>query len=572
MARRTQRPNWRVKLLIAFFAVGAIGIVVRLAQVQIADHDHYVAKAADEHLHKTTVRAARGAILDRNGFPLATTVNAFDVYVDPRTWRNDTTALVGAAALAPMIHREVGELINAVRAEQGGDYLAARGASAQVGLSILDKPPPGVHVVDTSGRFYPEGDLASSLIGFLGRDQYGLAGVESDYDTELGGGAADVYFERDGLGNPIPFGRRVGKEPKPGSDVTLTIDRYIQQMVEQQLDVEVQRHEASGGTIIVMDPKTGQILAMASRPSFQLSKLDFNDPGQADLYRNRAVTDIYSPGSVLKTVTMAAAIDSGLVNPGSTYEDNGSAEIDGGLVIHNWDLSAHGTTTATQILQYSLNTGAVWLSGLLGPDRFYDYLQRFGFGESTQMGLGGEADGLVRTNKEDGWYPIDLATNSFGQGMSATPVQMIIAVSAIVNGGLLMRPYVVEKVSGPNGDRTYEPVVVRRAVSEETSRTLVQMMNAVVDGVPGHRAHVPGYRVGGKTGTTTFEDNPYSIASFIGFAPLDDPKFIMLVKIDEPKDDPLGGHVAAPVFGTLAPQILSYMGVFPDPALLESGQ
>jgi cell division protein FtsI/penicillin-binding protein 2 len=309
---------------------------------------------------------------------------------------------------------------------------------------------------------------------------------------------------------------------------------------------------------------------MASQPTFQLSKLNFDDPAQADLYRNRAVTDVYSPGSVLKTVTMAAALDAGVVASGSTYEDDGSAEIEGGIVLHNWDLSAHGTTTATEILQYSLNTGAVWLSGLLGPTRFYDYIQRFGFGQSTNIGLGGEATGLVRTNQEDEWYPVDLATNSFGQGISATPVQVITAVSALVNGGLLMRPYMVEEVSGPNGDRTYEPVIVRRAVSEETSRTLVQMMGAVVDGVAGHRAHVPGYRVGGKTGTTTFEDNPYSIASFIGFAPLDDPKFIMLVKIDEPKDDPLGGRVAAPIFGTLAPQILTYMGLYPDPLLLEN--
>jgi cell division protein FtsI/penicillin-binding protein 2 len=569
MSRRTHRPNWRLTVLIIALALGTVGVVVRLAQVQIADHDEYAARADDEHLHKTLVRASRGAILDRNGFPLATTVNSFDVYVDPRSWEDDQAALEGAAALAPLLQRDPAELIVAARAAEG-DYLAARGVTATIGLRLLSEPPPGVRLVDTSSRFYPEGDLASALLGFLGRDQYGLAGIEADYDIELGGGVAEVYFERDGLGNPIPFGRRIGNDPKPGNDVQLTIDRYIQQLVEQTLDAEVKRHQASGGTILVMDPNTGEILAMASRPSFQLSKLDFNDPGQADLYRNRAVTDVYSPGSVLKTITMAAAVDAGLVAPGSTYEDDGSAEIEGDFVIHNWDLSAHGTTTATDILKYSLNTGAVWVSNLLGATRFYEYLKAFGFGESTHSGMGGEAEGIVRTNKEDGWYPVDLATNSFGQGISATPVQVVSAVASLVNGGLLMRPYVVKEVSGPSEHRTYEPVVARRVITEETSRTLVQMMNAVVDGSPGHLAQVPGYHVGGKTGTTTFEDNPYSIASFVGFAPLEDPKFIMLVKIDEPKDDPLGGRVAAPVFGALAPKILTYLGARPDAALVAS--
>jgi cell division protein FtsI/penicillin-binding protein 2 len=317
-----------------------------------------------------------------------------------------------------------------------------------------------------------------------------------------------------------------------------------------------------------MDPKTGEVLALASRPSFQLTKLNLEDPGQADLYRNRAVTDLYDPGSVMKTITMASAIDLGLVSPDTTYFDSGEADIEGGAVIRNWDFSAHGTTTMTQVLQYSLNTGAVWVSGLLGPDRFYDSIKRFGFGEPTDIGLGGEPAGIVRTNQEDSWYPIDLATNSFGQGISVTPVQMITAISALVNGGLLMRPYIVKEVTGPN-HRVYEPVVVRRAVSEETSRALVQMMEAVV-GRPGHLAQVPGYRVGGKTGTTTFPDRSDTLASFVGFAPVDDPKFIMLARIDSPKDNSLGGVVAAPIFPRLAPKILAYMGVPPDNALVQS--
>jgi cell division protein FtsI/penicillin-binding protein 2 len=572
MARRDGRLTWRLMILICVLVAGAAGIVLRLVQVQILDHSYYVSEAQEEHLHRTVIRAPRGAILDRNGYPLATTVSAFDVYIDPRIWDDDSAALRAAAALAPIIGREVGELIEAARAQEQGDYMAAHAVSAEVGLQLQAAAPAGVKMVSTSRRFYPEGDLASTLLGFIGRDQYGLAGIEADFDEELGGIPGEVYFERDGLGNPIPFGRRIGNEPVAGGDVRLTIDRYIQRLVEATLDAEVKRHQASGGSIIVMDPKTGEILALAVRPSFRLSRLDLNDPRAAELYRNRAVTDTYDPGSVMKTITMAAALDLGLVSPGTTYLDTGEAYVEGGEVIRNWDLSANGTTTMVQLLQRSLNTGAVWLSGLIGATRFYDYVERFGFMEPTNVGLGGDTSGIVRTNEDPDWYPVDLATNSFGQGISVTPLQMITAQAALVNGGLLMRPYIVKEVATAEGRRTFEPVVVRRVISQQASRTLVQMMNAVVDEVPGHFGQVPGYRVGGKTGTTTFPDRGDTIASFVGFAPLEDPRLIMLIKIDSPKDSPWGAVVAAPIFAELAPPLLTYLGVQPEIAHVEGAE
>lgn len=570
MARRT-RLNWRYLLLMLVLFLGAAGVVARMVKVQIVDREYYAEQAAEEHLHSMVIRAPRGAILDRNGHPLATTVDAFDVYVDPRSWQDDGLAFEGAISLGPLLNQDAGELVESARGQERGDYLAARSVSADVGLKIMELMPPGVKTVNTSRRFFPEGDLASALLGFVGRDQVGLAGIEAAFDTELGGIPGLVHFERDALGNPIPFGRRLGTEPVPGGDVRLTIDRYLQRLVEEKLNVEVERHEATGGTIIIMNPNTGEILAMASRPSFRLSQLNLEDESQADRYLVRAVTDVYPPGSVMKTVTMAAAIDSGLVTPGSTYMDDGTAEVEGAEPITNWDYSAHGTTTATQILQYSLNTGAVWLSGVLGPERYYDYIQRFGFGELTNVGLGGEPSGLVRTNRDEGWYPVDLATNSFGQGIAVTPLQMITAVSTLVNGGELMQPYIVKEVEGPDGRRIFEPVAVRRVISEETSRTMVEMMNAVVDGMPGHLAQVPGVRVGGKTGTTTFPGRSDTIASFVGFAPVEAPQFIMLVKIDDPQDSPLGGVVAAPIFADLAPQILAYLNSTPDDVALVEG-
>ncbi len=540
--------------------VGTGGIVVRLVQVQIIDHDYYTAQADEERLRRTVVRAPRGAILDRNGFPLATTVGAFDVYIDPRSWSDISVARRSADTLGPLLGRSADELLAETLQFEAGDYLAARSVSSQVGLQLFELAPTGVRLVKTSKRSYPEGDLASSLLGFMGRDQIGLAGVEAAFDVELGGLATEIYFERDGLGNPIPFGRSFGEEPVAGGDIRLTIDRYLQRLIENKLGQEVERNGATGGTIILMEPDTGEVLAMTSQPSFNLSQLDLESEDQAELYRPRAVTDVYPPGSVMKTITMATAIDLGLVGPGTSYLDSGVAEVEGGEAIRNWDFSAHGMTTMTELLQFSLNTGAVWLARLIGANQFYDYIGRFGFEDRTRVGLGGDPEGIVRTYEDDDWYPVDLATNSFGQGISVTPLHMITAVSSLVNGGLLMQPYIVREVADEDGVRTFDPVIVRRVISEETSRTMVQMMNAVVDGMPTHGAQVAGLSVGGKTGTTTFQNSNATIASFVGFAPVQDPQFVMLVKIDSPQTSPLGGVVAAPIFKDLAPQIIAYLG------------
>jgi cell division protein FtsI/penicillin-binding protein 2 len=276
----------------------------------------------------------------------------------------------------------------------------------------------------------------------------------------------------------------------------------------------------------------------------------------------------------MKVVTMATAIDLGLVSPGTTFYDAGVVEK-GGYTFKNWDFSSNGVQTMTQLLQKSLNTGAIWLSDQIGAKRLYDSLKRFGFGESTYSGFGGESAGLIRTNDDPDWYSADLATNSYGQGIAATPLQVITAVSAVINGGKLMRPYIVEEIDGPDGRRVFEPVVVRQTISPRTSETMVEMMHQVVDGVPGHRGQVKGYDVGGKTGTTlvsipTGYALDSTLATFIGFAPVDDPELIMLVKIDTPKDDPLGGIVAAPVFGKLAPKILAYLNVRPSQQVAQS--
>ena len=567
MSRSGRRLTWRVALLALVLLAAAGGLVARLAYVQVVHHDRYLAAAQEEHLERRLVRSARGAILDRNGFPLATSIDVYDLYVDRRAWREPGAAQAVATALAPHLQQDADALLARFLDNAGGPIeLIDAGLEFAAGQEIEKLGLAGVVLAGATERVYPEGDLASGVLGFLGREHTGLAGVEADLEDVLGGVPGAIYFERDGGGNPIAFGSARAEPGRPGADVRLTIDRYIQRLVENELDKQIKDHKATGGTIIVMEPKTGAILAMASRPSFRLSQLSLDSP-QLDLYRNRAVTDLYEPGSVLKVITMATAIDLDLVNPSTTYYDAGVVEK-GGYTFKNWDFSTNGVTTMTQLLQKSLNTGAIWLSDQIGATRLYDSIRRFGFGESTHSGLGGEAAGLLRTNKDSGWYPADLATNSYGQGIAATPLQLITAISSVINGGKLMRPYIVQQTSGPDGTRVFEPVVVRQAVSEQTSRTMVEMMNAVVDGVPYHRAQVKGYHVGGKTGTTlvsipTGYALDSTLASFVGFAPVEDPAFIMLVKIDQPQDDPLGGIVAAPVFGRLAPQILNYLNIPP---------
>jgi cell division protein FtsI/penicillin-binding protein 2 len=575
MLGRRRRISWRLFFLGLLLAAGGLGLVGRLAYLQIVRHDYYVLEAQEVHTGREVLRPPRGVILDRNGYPLATTIDAFDVLIDQQAWQDEASAGDWAEQLAPLVKRQPEELLSSVLEEEERYHLVATALDYGAGKQILSLGLPGVSALSTSTRFYPEGDLASPLLGFIGRDQVGLAGLEADLQEELGGSPGDLLYETDTFGDPIPFGASKGRPASPGANVRLTIDRYVQQLVEKELDARIEARGASGGTIIVMEPRTGAILAMASRPSFRLTQLDLSHEAETDLFRNRAVTDVYEPGSVMKVLTMSAAVDLGLVAPESTYYDAGYVEVPG-ATIYNWDFSTNGIQTATQLLQKSLNTGAVWLSELIGADRFYEYLYRFGFDEPTGVGLGGEAAGLVRTNQDSGWYPVDLATNSFGQGVAATPLQMITAVAVIANGGQLMRPYVVQEVAGPGGRRVFEPVVVRRAISEATARTVTQMMVAVVEGVPYHLARIRGYHVAGKTGTTIVSiPGGYALdatlASFVGFAPAEDPHIIMLVKIDEPKDDPLGGIVAAPIFAELAPQILSYLNVRPNDELLAQG-
>ena len=571
--REPRRPNhltWRHRLLAAGIALGLAALLVRLAFIQVVDHERYAEEAANARLGAAVVPAPRGAILDASGYPLASSIDTWDVYIDSFLWRDRERASEAAIALGAELQLNPDALFASGTARDRGDLLVLRQLEYFEGAALRDRGLWGVRLLPSSRRVYAEQDLAGPLIGFVGLDGSGLWGVEADFDHVLRGHPGRVVAEQDPLGRPIAFAPRSERTPLAGGEVQLTIDRFIQAIAEQRLAEAVAANEASGGTVIVMEPSTGAILAMASLPAVELSTVDLDDEELSELVRNRAVTDLYEPGSVLKTLTTAAAIDLRLITPQTTYVDTGAVRI-GTDTIRNWDFTAYGEVTMTEFLQRSLNTGAVWLSELIGANDYYDYLARFGIGEPTHIGLSGEAEGLLRTPDDPGWYPVDLATHAYGQGLAATPLQVISAINVFANDGALMRPQIVSQLITRDGVRRFEPVSVRQAVSPETARTIARMMLDVVEGVPFHRARVPGYRVAGKTGTTlvpipTGYDLDTTIASFVGFLPYEAPRVTILVKIDQPSGESnLGGVVAAPVFATIAADIMEYLNVPTDP-------
>ena len=575
MTRSKRDSRWRLGAVVAVILVATLALVLRLVQLQIVDHQRYAAEARLTHTGEETLASRRGALLDRNGYPFAASEDTYDVMVERRAWKKAEAAQAAAGALSPIVGVAPQEMIDTVAGTDVFEIAVARGLNYDQATQVRELGLTGVRLLGGSRRLYPEGNMAAQLIGFVGRDNVGLTGLEADLEAILGGDLGSLTFERDGLGQKLALGERREVPPRPGADVVLTIDRYIQRLAEKELDRAIQEHSASGGTIIVVQPKTGEILAMASRPTFDLTNPDLSDESKVGLFRNRAVTDQYEPGSVFKLVTAAAAFDLGVVTPNTTWYDNGVVNVSG-WSIYNWDFSANGYQSVTQILTKSLNTGAAWLGQQVGPERFYDYVSRFGFGTLSDSGLGGEVPGRVRTpeNDPDNWRPVDMATNSFGQGVSVTPLQMAMALAAIANDGKLMKPQIVREVVTPGGRQPQPPQEVRQVISPEAARTLRQIMGVVVEGIPSYFLDVQAYTVGGKTGTANivtddggYKPNAY-ISSFAGIAPVDDPALAVLVKIDEPKGVPWGTVVAAPAFGRIAQAALAYLKVPPQPETL----
>jgi stage V sporulation protein D (sporulation-specific penicillin-binding protein) len=572
MSHSKARPTRRVWLPAAFFGLFGLLLCARLVQLQVLEHERYAAEAREGLAGTETVYARRGAILDRNGGVLATSVSTWDVYVNVRLWKSDSAALESSESLASYLNIDAAHLRDHVRASTGIEIPIARDVDLEIGHEIIELHLPGVTLLPNTARIYPEGDLAAAILGLTGLEKSGLAGIESRYNDVLQGVPGRVIYERDTTGDPIPYGQYIATAPRPGDDLVLTIDRYLQRVAEEKLAAAIEEHRAKSGSIIVMNPNTGEILALATWPPLQYSTLDLNNPESVTLLRNPAVTDMYEPGSVMKVVTAAAAIDGGAVSPGTEYYDGGMADVYG-IEIKNWDDRSYGTQTMTGVLRHSINTGAIFMMQALetkSPGAFQRYLDAFGFDGATGIDLEGEAEGIVRRPTDPHWSPVDLATQSFGQAISVTPIQMITAIAACINGGNLVQPHLVKARITPDGDRReVAPRVVGRAISAETSATIREMLHEVI---AGEGVYHPGnpklYTAGGKSGTANVPvSNGYDdtqIASFVGFAPLDSPEILILVKLDENADGLTGTAAAAPVFAAFADDALRYMNIRPN--------
>ncbi len=563
-ARRTSRV-WLPAIGLAIFAVIVLG---RLVQIQILDHDYYAEEARSELITSDTLFARRGAILDRHGFPLAMSTDTWDLYVASRVWEDAEDAAAGSAAISQATGIDAAQLRETVRESGLVDVLVARDVPYEVGKALLDANVPGLVGLPNTMRVHPAGSLASSIIGIIGADNTGLTGIEAWYDEDLRGVPGRVIFERDTTGSPIPYGETFTTEPIPGPDIVLTIDRRMQIAAERALKEAVREHEATRGSIIIMDPRNGEILALATYPSLSYATLDLSSPEQVRLLRNSVVSDVYEPGSVMKVITAAAAIDAGLVTPDSTYEDTGVV-FSYGIPIYNWRRGVYGEQTMSGVLQQSINTGAVFMQEKLGISRFHEYLDAFGFGTPTGIDLTGEASGIVRRPSDPDWSPVDAAAQSFGQAISVTPIQVVSALAGAINGGRLVEPRLVLATVDLDGERhTLPSNVVGQPISAETSATMRRMLGDVVD--PGwyHPAKPTLYTAGGKSGTANVPINASyddtQVVSFAGFAPLDDPRVVILIKLDENADLATGTEAGGPVFAALVDEVLGYLGVPPD--------
>ena len=556
---------WLPAILLGAFAVV---LLARLVQLQVVKHEEYAAAARDELDGSVIVYARRGAILDRNGNVLAMSVDTWDIYVSKPAWAAAAASNPGLL-LADLIDRSADDIAFALNRASGINVRVAKDVDYDTGIAIDALGLPGVSLAPNSARSYPEGDLAAGLLGITGDDNIGLAGLEVSYNDILQGKPGTAVFERDTVGEPIPFGHYVAEEPRPGKDIVLTIDRSLQRLAEETLEDAIRKHEAVGGAVIIMVPSSGEILALASSPGIKYSTLDLSSREGVELLRNPAVSDVYEPGSVMKTITAAAAIDVGVVSPNTEYVDTGSVEVFDHTIV-NWDDRVYGTQTMTGVLQHSINTGSVFMVQELGQPNFHRYLDAFGFGSPTGIDMPGEARGIIRTPAQPDYSPLDVLTQSFGQSISVTPLQMMAAYAAVINGGELVRPYLVKAIADPDGTcEKIESEVLGQPITGATSATMREMLQAVVE--PGgyrHNGKPRDYSAGGKSGTANVPiPNGYDdtqITSFIGFAPAQSPEILVLVKLDRNADLLTGTQAAAPIVASLLNQCLQYLGVEPD--------
>lgn len=551
------RRHFTILLLLSGFGV----VLSRLVTLQVLQAAELTAKADRQHQATVSVEGVRGAIVDRHGKVLAMNLEVPSVYGVPTVLDSPSRT---ARELAPLLHVRREELERKLSRQRGFVWLARKVDPDRRHLIERVSSMEGVGVKMEGRRFYPKGPMLSHVLGFAGMDGEGLEGIERRYEKELRGEKRAIVLQKDARGRAVfPKGLSEEPVPAPGHQLVLTIDEVIQYIAEKELEEAVARSRAKSGTVIVLDPASGALLALAVSPRFNPNAIAGLDP---DRWRNRAVADAYEPGSTMKAILAAAAIEEGVMTPTAlVYGEQGRLAVSN-TVIH--DHEKLGWMSFAQVVQKSSNVGAAKVGMALGEERLYRYLRAFGFGERTEIDLPGETVGLLKNPKE--WGKRTAASVSIGQEIGVTPIQMVSAMAAIANGGILMKPYVVSEIRDAHGRliKRVLPSAKRRVISPETARTVTSILEGVVTDGTGSKAAIDGFRVAGKTGTAQKIDprtRTYSttkfVSSFAGYVPAEDPKLAMIVVIDEPSGEAWGGTVAAPVFRRVGEQVLKYWGI-----------
>lgn len=574
----------RISILRGFFLFVCSIFIARLFYIQVIEHEKYKAQAQEQYWDLQEIPAKRGNILSADGYPLATTQVSYLLYLEPKR-------IINKNEVAEKLAQKLGEF-NKFDLEDPQEFhkqkiLELMNLDLYWARVISDLSPEekrqieelgieGIGFEEESLRYYPEETLAAHILGFVASDdvgrKVGYFGIEGSFDGDLTGKPGRIVEERDALGAPILVGGYTRVDPIDGRDVVLTIDRGIQRIVEKHLKEGVEKYDAKSGSVIVMDPFTGDIVALANYPSYDPA--NFNDYGREDVNKDRrkdiertnlAISQTYEPGSVIKALTVASAVDLQRVNPNTTFIDSGPVQYSD-YTIDNWDGKHHGQQTIVQLLQKSNNIGAAWVGHLVGSQELEKHFKEFGLGAITNTELEGEDTGVIHPYKQ--WTDIDLATASFGQGISATPLQVLNSFNALANGGVLMRPRIVSKIID-NGEVIEIPTKeLGRPISKETSDTMVEMLTRAAAGGEAKYFNIRNYHIAGKTGTAQIPvngkyDPEKTNATFVGFLS-GSKKFSMVVKLEEPLESIYAAETAVPVWMSITDDLVKYYGIPPD--------
>lgn len=556
--------SYRPLVLLVIMVLCSAALVSRLAFWQVMQHGRLAAQTAAEHAAMAYQAPLRGRIYDDRGDPLATDITMNTVYAVPRDIKDPART---AAEVAPVLGLSVKSVQDAMTGDSLYVPLAYR-VNQATSKKLQQLALSGVGLEPQIVRDYPDGSEAGQVLGYVNANNQGNYGLEGHYNSLLAGKAGLRSVLRDTAGNTVRISSAPSTAAHAGGDLHLTLDPMVQNLVENELHRAVQKHRADSGTVIVEDPRNGRILAMASTPGYDPNQ--YNTVTDYSRFINPAISDTYEPGSTFKIITMAAGLDTHVITPRSAFDDTGIFMVDG-TALHNWNDLGNGWENMTQVLQHSANVGASWVANRLGISRFYTYIHRFRIGQPTHIGLSGEVPGQVWLPGQKEWNIVTLYTNSFGQGLTVTPLQLVQAVGAVANHGRMMKPQIVHSIVYDGHIIQKKPVSLGQVITPRTSYELTNMLvHSAIDGEASF-ALVKGYNIAAKTGTANVagSNGQYlqgvTIASTIGYAPAFHPRFLVLAIIRHPRDQPWGSTVAAPILHDLFQELFMYYHIPPSP-------